>query len=108
MSTEECMDAERKKMRDRHVQVRLSQEEYEKLERDAKTAGLKLQGYLQELIAASPNGPNPYASHAGEHDMLEYVLTNDRVAADWIRGNLHMFVEAIHSRPGAQKRKKVG
>jgi len=92
----------------RHAQVRLTEEEYSKLERDAKDAGMKLQAYLRHLITASPTPVDQFAAHAEQHEMLELVLRSDRAAADWITGNLKMFNEAIESRQEAQKRRKAG
>lgn len=40
----------------------------------------------------------PYPSHREAHEMLELILGADRKAADWIVGNLRMFVEALRSR----------
>jgi hypothetical protein len=92
----------------RHVQVRLTDEEYAKLEQNARSAGMKLQAYLRHLVTAAPSRVDRYASHPDQHEMLELVLRSDRAAADWITGNLKMFTEAIESRQDSQKRRKAG
>lgn len=61
-----------------------------------------------EVAAQAP--AYPYPRHRDVHEMLEYILLNDKKAADWITGNLKMFAEALRLRaavsldPNAQRR----
>ncbi len=53
-------------------------------------------------------GPGQVGQHKEAHELLEFILENDRQAADWINGNLKMFAEAIHARQGVRPKRKAG
>jgi hypothetical protein len=65
-----------------------------------------------QLWIETPAGGRPAVEtpvHASEeHKMLDLILSSDPQAAEWIRGNLKMFAEALMRRGGKRREAKTG
>ena len=95
----------------RYLQVRLASEEYELLQERAKGAGLSLQRYVRNLLVQHLEGEPakpPYARTRKNHELLEYILQNDKKAAESIKTSLRLIAEAIEARQKPTRARRAG
>ena len=93
----------------RHLQVRLPSDEYDELAARAKSAGVSLQQYVRQILVEQlqeDTGPL-YPKTREWHDLLEYVLENDREAAECLKANLRLMAEAIQARKGKPRARRA-
>lgn len=96
------------------ITIRVSEDLHKRADRRRFEQATSFQTILEAALASFADGAQsqapvashqnksessyPYPRHREMHDMLEYILANDKKAADWISGNLRMFAEALEGR----------
>jgi len=93
----------------KYLGVRLAPEEHEALQSKAKAAGVSLQQYVRELVTRQLDEKQQplYPKTREWHDLLEYVLQNDKKAAESLKVSLRLMVEAIESRKGRTRARRA-
>jgi hypothetical protein len=92
-----------------NVAVKLPRDLHRAVRTKATASGITAEQAYQEALEAWLAGAQAATSSASDelppadreaHTLLQLILGEDAKAADWIKGNLRMFAEAIRSRSG--------
>ena len=93
----------------KYLGVRLAPEEHAQLTEKAKEAGVSLQQFVRQLLieGVRENSGPLYPKTREWHDLLEYVLQNDREAAECLKANLRLMAEAIKARQAKPRARRA-